>query len=95
MYTPEGHSLEPADMAWWSLTCNIAREWRLIMADARSNSGASINPDAKPLCRNGSNVIHIRDAIRARQEKKLGIGVTGPDAEASNVVHISRGPRPR
>ncbi len=29
MFTPEGYSLEPVDMTWWSLTCNIAREWRL------------------------------------------------------------------
>lgn len=34
MFTPEGHQLEPCDMAWWSLTCNIAREWRLMMAEA-------------------------------------------------------------
>ncbi|MGY5940656.1 hypothetical protein [Stenotrophomonas forensis] len=25
MFTPEGHQLEPCDMTWWSLTCNIAR----------------------------------------------------------------------
>ncbi|WP_260678172.1 DUF3653 domain-containing protein [Stenotrophomonas maltophilia] len=35
MFTPEGHQLEPCDMAWWSLICNIAREWRLMMAEAR------------------------------------------------------------
>jgi len=34
MFTPEGHQLEPCDMTWWSLTCNIAREWRLMMAEA-------------------------------------------------------------
>ncbi|MGB5786638.1 MAG: DUF3653 domain-containing protein [Stenotrophomonas geniculata] len=22
MFTPEGHQLEPCDMAWWSLTSN-------------------------------------------------------------------------
>ncbi|MFX1722450.1 DUF3653 domain-containing protein [Stenotrophomonas sp. AS1] len=32
MFTPEGHSLQPCDMTWWSLTCNIAREWRPIRA---------------------------------------------------------------
>ncbi|MBB5529982.1 hypothetical protein [Stenotrophomonas maltophilia] len=26
--------LEPCDMVWWSLTCNIEREWRLMMAEA-------------------------------------------------------------
>jgi len=35
MFTPEGHSLEPCDMTWWSLTYNIAREWRLMMEEAR------------------------------------------------------------
>lgn len=35
MFTLEGRQLEPCDMAWWSLTCNIAREWRLMMAEAR------------------------------------------------------------
>ncbi|WP_425520259.1 DUF3653 domain-containing protein [Stenotrophomonas sepilia] len=34
VFTPEGHQLEPCGMAWWSLTCNIAREWRLMMAEA-------------------------------------------------------------
>lgn len=34
MFTPERHQFEPCDMAWWSLTCNIAREWRLMMAEA-------------------------------------------------------------
>lgn len=53
MFTPEGHHLEPCDMTWWSLTCNIAREWRL----------------------------------------RLGMGGPGADAEPSNVVHMSRGPR--
>lgn len=38
MFTPEGHQLEPGDMAWWSVTCNIAREWRLMMAEARAES---------------------------------------------------------
>ena len=38
MFTPEGHQLEPCDMAWWSLTRNIAREWRLMMADARESA---------------------------------------------------------
>lgn len=33
MFTPEGQ-FDPCDMAWWSLTCNIACEWRLVMAEA-------------------------------------------------------------
>jgi hypothetical protein len=35
MFTPEGHQLEPCDMACGGpLTCNIGREWRLMMAEA-------------------------------------------------------------
>lgn len=34
LFTPEGHQLEPCDMPWWALTCDIAREWRLMMAEA-------------------------------------------------------------
>ncbi|WP_313296821.1 DUF3653 domain-containing protein [Stenotrophomonas sp.] len=50
MFTPEGHQLEPCDMAWWSLTCNIAREWRLMVAgacvDASSRSLPAVMPSA-------------------------------------------------
>lgn len=35
MWTPENYTLYPEDMRWWSLTCNIAREWRLMMVEAR------------------------------------------------------------
>lgn len=36
MWTPEGYTLYPEQMAWWSLTCNIAREWTLMMEEART-----------------------------------------------------------
>ncbi|KAF1724953.1 hypothetical protein CSC78_10400 [Pseudoxanthomonas japonensis] len=35
MWTPEGFTLYPEQMAWWSLTCNIAREWTFMMAERR------------------------------------------------------------
>lgn len=35
MWTPEGYTLYPEQMRWWSLTCNIAREWTLMMEEAR------------------------------------------------------------
>ncbi|MBD8634466.1 DUF3653 domain-containing protein [Stenotrophomonas sp. CFBP 13725] len=99
MFTPEGHSLEPCDMTWWSLTCNIAREWRLMMAEARSDpaidsSTCARNCDAG-FCHRSENVINLRDAIRRRREKRLGVGDRGPGEESSNVVQISRGPKPR
>ena len=87
MFTPEGHQLEPGDMAWWSLTCNIAREWRLMMAEARTPRKASVATK--------SSVIYLAEVLRIRRERRLGAGVPGSDAEPSNVVYMSRGPRPR
>ena len=34
-WTPEGYTLYPEQMRWWSLTCNIAREWTLMMERQR------------------------------------------------------------
>ncbi|MHC1662494.1 DUF3653 domain-containing protein [Stenotrophomonas maltophilia] len=95
MFTPEGHQLEPCDMTWWSLTCNIAREWRRMMAEARAEMATSSVP-----CRNApsttkSRVIYLADALRIRRERRLGVCGPGSDAETSNVVYLSRGPRPR
>lgn len=93
MFTPEGHSLEPCDMAWWSLTCNIAREWRLMMDEARPASSWPARCERKPLQHKDSSVINLRDVIEARRQRRLGIGDRGPGAEPTNVVHMSRGPR--
>lgn len=76
MFTPEGHHLEPGDMAWWSLTCNIAREWRLMMAAARPGASDPVEP-AKPIWHKGSSVIYLREAIRRRAEKRFGEGDPG------------------
>ena len=96
MFTPEGHQLEPCDMAWWSLTCNIAREWRLMMEDARSlDSGkCCVARVSRPHFLQETNVINLRDALRARSQRRLGVGDAGAGAEPSNVVHMRRGPRP-
>lgn len=95
MFTPEGHQLEPCDMAWWSLTCNIVREWRLMMADARAEVAARSALSRKASVTTKSSVIHLAEALRIRREQRLGAGVSGPGAEPSNVVYMSRGPRPR
>lgn len=94
MFTPEGHQLEPCDMAWWSLTCNIAREWRLMMAEARIEMAARSVTPRKACATRKSNVICLADALRIRRERRLGVGVSGPDADPTNVVYMSRGPRP-
>lgn len=61
MFTPDGHQLEPCDMAWWSLT----------------------------------SVIYLAEALRIRRERRFGVRDPGPNTEGSNVVYMSRGPRPR
>ena len=95
MFTPEGHQLEPGDMAWWSLICNIAREWRLMMAEARAEVAARSVPPRKASATTKSSVICLAEALRIRRERRLGASVSGPDADPSNVVYMSRGPRPR
>lgn len=92
MFTPEGHQLEPCGMVWWSLTCNIAREWRLMMEAARMRPGTQ--RQAVSARHANSGVIYLRDALKIRRERRLGVGDPGPGAEPSNVVHIRRGPRP-
>lgn len=92
MFTPEGHSLEPCDMTWWSLTCNIAREWRLMMEEARTSSTRSLTT-GKRCATMDSSVVYLREYVRIRRERRLGMGDPGADAEPSNVVHMRRGPR--
>ncbi len=92
MFTPEGHQLEPVDMAWWSLTCNIAREWRLMMEEARRRPARSLTA-GKPCATADSSVVYLREHIRTRRERRLGMGDPGANADPTNVVHMSRGPR--
>ncbi|MHB9784754.1 DUF3653 domain-containing protein [Stenotrophomonas maltophilia] len=70
MFTPEGHQLEPCDMAWWSLTRNIAREWRLMMADARESATDPTLPTAKQSATTKSSVIYLTEALRICRERR-------------------------
>ncbi|PPV04752.1 DUF3653 domain-containing protein, partial [Xanthomonas axonopodis] len=40
-FTPEGKTIEPCDMRFWSLTCCIAREWSLMMSEERNARSAT------------------------------------------------------
>ncbi|MDF2480067.1 MAG: putative phage-related protein [Stenotrophomonas indicatrix] len=91
MFTPEGHQLEPCDMTWWSLACNIAREWRLMMAEAAPRAAGTRKASSTAK----SSVIYLAEALRIRRERRFGTRDPGPDAETSNVVYMSRGPKPR
>jgi len=81
MFTPEGHQLEPGDMAWWSLACNIAREWRLMMAEARAEVTTRSAPPRKAWATTKSSVIYLADALRIRRERRMGVRGPGSDAE--------------
>lgn len=93
MFTPEGHNLEVQDMVWWSLTCNIAREWRLMMQEEWPNH-LRTEATEKARAAKDPSVIYMRDVLKRRRNKRLGVGDPGPVAEPSNVVHMRRGPRP-
>ncbi|HEL4265337.1 TPA: hypothetical protein UM524_000033 [Stenotrophomonas maltophilia] len=95
MFTPEGHQLEPCDMAWWSLTCNIAREWRLMMAEARTDLVARSAPASTGPATAKSSVIYLAEVLRIRRERRLGVVDPVSGAETSNVVYMIRVPRPR
>lgn len=80
-------------MTWWSLTCNIAREWRLMMAEALPEMISRVGPATKPPAAAKSTVICLAEAIRIRRERRFGMRDPGSGAEPSNVVYMSRGPQ--
>jgi len=82
-------------MAWWSLTCNIAREWRLMMAEARKDLAPRSAPASTGSPTAKSGVIYLAEVLRIRRERRLAGCGSGSDAEPSNVVYLSRRPRPR
>lgn len=92
MWTPKSHSLFPEDMAWWSLTCNIAREWRLMMAEARSAAARSAECP-EPLWHKDPSVINLRDVLRRRREKRSAMKDGARFADRATVVRSTRGPR--
>ncbi|AMU98257.1 DUF3653 domain-containing protein [Xanthomonas citri] len=62
LITPEGRAMEPWQLSYLSLTCNIAREWTKMMAEGRS----------KHRPKRPANVIFIRDRFRKKIETKPG-----------------------
>lgn len=77
-------------MTWWSLTCNIAREWRPMMAEAAPRASATRKASAT-----AKSSVYLAEALRIRRERRFGVRDPGPGAETSNVVYMSRGPKPR
>ncbi|WP_184614553.1 DUF3653 domain-containing protein [Xanthomonas arboricola] len=108
-FTPEGRDIDPVGMRYWSLTCNIAREWALMMAEERRARGMELettkrtpklegagNPCATSVVQSkcsSSNVIYLREVLRARREKQLSVVDGAGSADRARVVRHTRGPR--
>ncbi|MEI2261855.1 hypothetical protein OHC51_12940 [Stenotrophomonas indicatrix] len=73
----------------------IAREWRLMMAEARIEAVTRSVPRRKACATGKSSVIYLAEALRIRRERRLGMSGPRSDAEPSNVVYMRRGPKPR
>lgn len=58
LVTPENHVIEPHQLAWLSLTCEIAREFRRMMDDERQAIAES-----RPI----EQVTEIRSRLRHRR----------------------------
>ncbi|KGR58134.1 MULTISPECIES: DUF3653 domain-containing protein [Xanthomonas] len=82
-FTPEGRDIDPVGMRYWSLTCNIAREWALMMAEERQRVW-----HARP-----ADVIYLRDVLRRRREMRLSMVDGAGSADRARVVRQTRGPR--
>ncbi|ARR12570.1 hypothetical protein GUF91_14225 [Xanthomonas citri pv. citri] len=101
MFTPEGRTLHPEDMKYWSLTCNIAREWALMMAEERKARGLELGGSGKPCSTRVSEIdllqqpkiIYLRDVLLQRREKRSSVVDSAGSADRTRVVRQTRGPR--
>ncbi|MEA9482265.1 DUF3653 domain-containing protein [Xanthomonas campestris] len=99
-FTPEGRDIDPVGMRYWSLTCNIAREWALMMAEERQARGLKLEGPGKPCSTRVSKsghkiceVIYLRDVLRQRREKRSSVVDGAGSADRTRVVRQTRGPR--
>ncbi|RFF36536.1 hypothetical protein DZD52_21885 [Xanthomonas nasturtii] len=99
-FTPEGRDIDPVGMRYWSLTCNIAREWALMMAEERRARGLELKGSGNPCGTEFSksahkicDVICLRDVLRRRREKRSSVVANAGSADRARVVRHTRGPR--
>ncbi|WP_355584377.1 DUF3653 domain-containing protein [Xanthomonas cannabis] len=99
-FTPEGRDIDPVGMRYWSLTCSIAREWALMMAEERQARGLELkgsgNPCSTRVSKSGHEiceVIYLRDVLRRRRKKRLSVVDGAGSADRARVVRQTRGPR--
>ena len=81
-FTPEGHDFDPAELLWLSLTFNLAREWRLMMAEERTGRAP------RPI--DGCKVIHLRHALLRRKERRLSTMGGARFADPAKAVRATR-----
>lgn len=81
-FSPEGHAFDPEELLWLSLTFNLAREWRTMMAEARSGSS--------PPPAGSGDVIHLRHALLRRRERRLSTMGGARFADPATVVRATR-----
>ncbi|QGM05600.1 hypothetical protein [Stenotrophomonas maltophilia] len=65
------------------------------MAEARTGTAGRPTLPAEESTTTKSSVIYLAEVLRSRREQRFGGRDPNSDAETSNVVYISRGPRPR
>ncbi|MEE5092066.1 DUF3653 domain-containing protein [Xanthomonas euvesicatoria] len=80
-FTPEGRDIDPVGMRYWSLTCNIAREWALMMAEERERVW-----HARP-----AEVIYLRDVLRRRREERSALVADAEFGGGSQAGRSRRG----
>lgn len=66
-----------------------------MMAEARTDLAERTASVSKGSTTAKSGVIYLAEVLRIRRERRFGNGDPGSGAETSNVVYMSRGPRPR
>ena len=89
LWTPEGHSFRPDHMAWWSLTCRMADEFR-----ARARARAACAAPRSELVSNAALEVSVRPPDPAPTPPPAGVSkmkhppsevVTPPPAGVSSV----------
>ena len=87
-FSPEGHDFDPAEMLWLSLTFNLAREWRTMMAEAHNYCTRS-DPTSSVID-GTADVIHLRHVLLRRRERRLSTMGGARFADTSTAVRATR-----
>jgi len=84
-FSPEGHDFNPEELLWLSLTFNLAREWRLMMAEERAGRATRATRAT-----DGCEVIHLRHILLRRKERRLSTMGGARFADPAKAVRATR-----